>query len=168
MARSKASAPDRRSGRTQSLAQTLRRLTQGPFAKRGFARHEIVTRWPDIVGPVLARQTCPEKITRSHSDTAGGTLHIRAESGFALELQHLEPQMIDRINGYFGFRAVDRIAIVQGPVPTRPPRRAPRLHTLTDDETRRIDGAATGTADPALGEALRRLGNALFRRHGPS
>jgi hypothetical protein len=152
---------DRRSGRPQTLAESLRRLTRGPFAKQGFARQEIITRWPTIVGTLLAAKSCPERITRSRDALSGGTLQIRAESGFALELQHLAPQVIERINAYFGFAAIERLTIVQGPVPSAPVKKARTLRPISDEDAKAIKAATAGTRDPALAAALEGLGRAL-------
>ena len=90
-----------------------------------------------------------------------GTLHLRVASGaFALQLQHLEPLVIERINGHFGYAAVARLALAQGPVPVRAARRQqnptaepaadPVLATMLET----ID-------DPGLREALTGLGRRL-------
>lgn len=82
--------------------------------KRGFAEVRVATRWPEIVGENLAGQTLPEKLSRGRD---GGTLTLRVSGAAALELTYLTPQLIERINTYFGFRAVARLHFVQGPIP---------------------------------------------------
>ena len=71
------------------------------------------------------RAACPRG-WRAAPGGRGGTLHVRVGSGaLALELQHLEPVVIERINTYFGYRAVERLKLVHGPLPA-PRGRAPR------------------------------------------
>ena len=41
---------------------------------------------------------------------------IRVESAFALELQHLAPVVIERVNAYYGWRCIGKLVLKQGPV----------------------------------------------------
>ena len=71
----------------------------------------------------MAEHSCPEKV--SYGGALGqATLHVRVDGGFATELQHLEPVVLDRINTYFGYRAIGRLSMVQGPLP-KPAAKAP-------------------------------------------
>ena len=142
----------------RSLAATLPPITAPIFKTRGFAEAGILTDWPAIVGEMLGRRTAPERIAFPRGDKRGGTLHVTCESAFAPELQHLSPQVIERINGYFGYPAVAQLKILQGRVVQRaktakkPPLPAKGLAEAAppyDDE-----------ADP-LAAALDRLGAAI-------
>jgi hypothetical protein len=78
----------------------------------------------------------------------------------AVEVQHMLPMLIERVNGYAGYGAVARIRIVQAPTPSaamRPPRRRP----VSPLQERMIDTALTGIEDEGLREALRRLGEGM-------
>ena len=86
----------------------------------------------DIVGRPLCDHCCPERLGRD------GTLHVRVSGGWALELTHLEPLVIERIAGYFGYPAITRLALMQGPLPSRPKRRARRVRPLDDDGERAL------------------------------
>ncbi len=103
----------------RSLAATLPPITAPIFKTRGFAEAGILTDWPAIVGEMLGRRTAPERIAFPRGDKRGGTLHVTCESAFAPELQHLSPQVIERINGYFGYPAVAQLKILQGRVVQR-------------------------------------------------
>jgi len=151
----------RRSFRAQGLCELMGELMRGPFRKRGFAQREIVTRWPEIVGALLGRHTRPERIRFARDENEGATLVVRAASGFATELQHLEPAVIARINGYFGFRAIGRLSIVQAPLQS-PKRRDPApARPLTDAEEAELARKAARLRDPDLAGALKRLGRAV-------
>jgi hypothetical protein len=132
--------------------------------RRGFAEARVVTDWPDIIGPELARETLPERLTFPRgAEGGGGTLRIRASGPLALELQHLEPLVIERINRYFGFAAVARLAFVQAPVihtPRRPARAAPAA--LTTDQSQKLETALEKIESDSLRAALARLGRAVI------
>lgn len=142
------------------------RLTKGMLGRHGFAHGAIVTKWPDIVGQDMARHTQPEKIVFSRDGVSGGTLHLRCDSGaLATELQHMEPQILDRINTFFGYQAVVRIKLVQGPLPRVQgglKRQVPR--PLSPEEAKDLAGAVANVDDPELREALERLGQSVLGR----
>ena len=141
----------------RALAVLLPKLTKPAYRARGFAEAGVLNDWPDIVGRPLADFTAPERLSRD------GALEVRVDGGWALELQHLEPLVLDRIASYFGYRAVTRLAIVQGPLPRRvkPPRRhRPRILSKAEEAALRQDLAAT--EDAGLRAALERLGREVL------
>lgn len=152
----------RRTGRPIGLAGPLSKVTRAALRRHGFAAGDILSRWPEIVGDTLAAQTCPEKLSFVASE-GGGTLRVRVDGPLGVELQHLAPLVIERINSYYGHRAVARMKLVQGPVtPPAAVEPPPRPRPLSDTENRTLDGCIAATADPDLKEALRALGRRVL------
>lgn len=151
-----------RTGRTATLTTLVRRLTRPLFGKRGFADGRVVADWAEIVGPLLARSCLPLRIAYPLGARTDGTLHLKvAPGGFATELQHIEPVLIERINGHFGYRAVARLRLVQGPLPPPPP--DPEAAPPLDAEAEaRLENALEGVQDPALRARLESLGRAVL------
>ncbi len=106
----------------QPIATLLDHAIEPALKARGFASSAIHMHWAEIVGPELARWSEPASLRwpprppGAAEIKEGATLTIRVEGAFALDLQHRAPQVIDRINGYFGWRCVERLAFKQGPV----------------------------------------------------
>jgi hypothetical protein len=146
---------DRRAG-LRRLADAAQSATRPILREHGFALPAILSEWERIVGEGLARACSPERLARD------GTLTIRVAGPVATELQHREPEIIERIATYFGHRAVRRIRMVRGPLPetTRPA--APPPRPLGDLETRAVDRLTAPIGDPTLRSALRRLGRAVL------
>jgi len=136
--------------------------------QRGIASVEIVTRWAEIVGETLAARAVPIKLAwpARQDSPEPGVLHVRVEGGFAIELQHDAPVVIERVNRYFGWRCIGRLALRQGPVP-RPRAARPAFvepDAATRDEIeRRLDRMVGRFEDPALAAALGRLGALVAR-----
>ncbi len=122
----------------------------------------MLTRWPVIVGEVIARNSQPERIRFPREGREGGTLFLKADGAFAIELQHLEPKILERINAYYGYRAVTKIAISQGPIVREQVavRRVPK--PLSADQCELIDDAVHGTHDPRLRDALKAVGTHIL------
>lgn len=151
-----AKPPRRRKRGPRLLGAALPGAAGALFRRQGFAEAGVLTDWPEIVGRPLADHTCPLRLSRD------GTLTLRVAGAFALELAHLEPQILDRIARYFGFRAVTRLAIVQGPLPRRDPPPPPGPRPLRPDEETRLEALLSETRDENLRRALERLGRAVL------
>ena len=156
--------PSNRRNRAETLGMTVSRLTKPIFGKRGLADGTVAKEWGQIVGPIIAKHSRPDRITYANRERHSGLLHLRVDhSAMATELQHLEPQLLERINGYFGFKAVAKMRYIHGPLADVPaantsaaPRSAPPQNPIVAQEV-------TTIADPELREALNRLGNAVYQ-----
>lgn len=157
---------ERRSG-MRALGATVARITAPAFRRRGFAEAGILTDWSHIVGSQLASQTEPERLSFSRGTRVDGTLHIRVSGAWATELQHLAPQVIERVNSYFGYRAVDRLAIVQAPLSrtaeAEPIPPAKRRHEVAQPA---LDTGASNVENAELRRALDALGTAVNNEPG--
>ncbi|WP_420345206.1 DUF721 domain-containing protein [Pelagibius sp.] len=155
----------RRSG-LRALASDLPAVTKRAFARRGLSGAELARQWPAIVGADLSRHCRPRRLRfRRPGETREGELTLRVAPGWALEIQHLETLLLERVNGFFGYRAVERLTLQQGPLPqaarlseVRPAATPPPPDKGLVDKLARID-------DPELREALERLGRAVRQKH---
>lgn len=151
--------------RAKPLAELIETCIGPAYAAQGFATNDIPAAWPEIVGERLARYCQPAKLEwprrRGAPEDAPepATLVVRVEGAFALELQHLAPVVIERVNAHYGWACVGRIVLKQGrlrrgPLPARP---APL------DEARRgeVARAVAPIEEEALRAALDRLGVAV-------
>jgi hypothetical protein len=159
-----AEAAPRRAG-LRALAVSLPRVTKRLFGQRGFAQGGLAADWTGIVGSELAAHCRPGKLAFARgAERREGTLTLRVEAPFATEVQHLAPQIMERINGYFGYRAVGRLLLRQVPYSPRPateqaapqPQSGPQPE-IAPDLARRLESVE----DPELRAALGRLGRAL-------
>jgi hypothetical protein len=146
------------------------RIARAVFEAHGFPSAEVLSEWPAIAGPDLATFTAPERLIwpRRTNDTmredqtnarqsahrpAGATLVLRVDGPRALEVQHGAQQIIEKVNGYFGYRAISTLRIVQGPVARRQRKtRAAPPKEIAPDET-----GLDRISDDRLKHALARL-----------
>jgi hypothetical protein len=155
--------------RARPLAELIDASLGRALAAQGFATSDVLVAWPDIVGERLAAATQPLKIEwprrRAGADPTSrpdpATLVIRVESAFALDLQHLAPVIVERVNAHYGWRCVGKLVLKQGPVRRAPGRPAPPA-PLPEAERMRIADAVAGVEEEGLRGALDRLGNAVL------
>jgi hypothetical protein len=147
----------------RAISSQLPDVTRSALARRGFAAARVIADWPEIVGPALADASLPERLVRARgADSA--TLVVRVRPAAALELQHWMPQIVERLNGYFGFRAIGRLRLVQGPVAPRPRRaQRPPPHP-TPDQAAAVERRLAGLAGSPLHDALLALGRSVRAR----
>lgn len=156
----------------KSLRSNARRLSDligkplaDAFKKQGFASREIVTRWPEIVGPEVAAHAEPIRMQWPRQpgteENEPATLVLRVEGPAAIEIQHLSGLIVERVNRFFGWQAIDRLALRQAPLTRRgKPKSRPPLDPAVAD---RIASGLTGITDESLRAALGRLGAAVKR-----
>ena len=111
--------PFKRGGAPRPLSANIPDITKKTLGKRGLAEGGLITDWVRIVGPDLASSCQPERLAHPPRERSGGTLHIRVYGGAATELQHLEPLVLERINGHFGYRAVAKLRLIHAPLSGR-------------------------------------------------
>jgi len=148
-----------RSNRSRAVAELLPAIGGAAFRRFGFVQSSVVSRWGEIVGEKLARASKPESIRFAPGKKDGGTLTLTCHGAHAVMIQHIQPEIIERVNRFFGYPAVARVAIRQGEVPSPAPRRAPPslrtvpvemgegLQTIADPELRAVlESLAAGVA----------------------
>lgn len=144
------------------LAQTVRKVAAPLLRRQGFAEADIVLRWAEIVGERLAQRSAPERLETPRGASAA-VLHVRVAPGAGPELQHLAPLVLERINTFFGWRAVDRLRLVQAPLRGARPPRAARGGPPSPEDEAAVDSAVAQAGDERLRQALKRLGLSVAR-----
>src|ERR1700751_5200036 len=111
------------------LSVLLSGVFSDAYAKQGFAARELVTRWTEIIGPELSAHCEPLKMQWPRpvegQPVEPATLVLRVEGPMALEIQHTSDVILQRVNRFFGWSAVGRLALRQAPLARRERRTRP-------------------------------------------
>ena len=158
-----------KSFKPRALGELTRHAIDPMAAKAGFGQSDILVNWPEIAGARLAAVSEPQRLQwpvrapnrPPDAPMEPATLVIQVEGAFALEVQHVAPLLIERMNARLGWRCVGRIVIRQGPVRRRakgrakpPPPPAAAVHEA--------ESAVADIGDERLREALTGLGARAF------
>ncbi len=133
-----------RGGRARSVSELLPDVGRAAFRRFGFVQSSIVTRWKEIAGDRYAKFSSPESIRFPQGKRDGGTLTLTVSPAYAPMMQHVEPAIIERVNRFFGYQAIVRVALRQGEV-QQAKRNPPPLELVPMPED--------------LGESLRSVGD---------
>lgn len=154
---------ERRNRVMRAVSATADRIIAPIRRKRGLSEAALVSDWENILGRDLAAECIPLRLVPG-GEGVGGTLHIRVSGALALELQHLQPQVIERINSYFGYRAVGRIALHQGPIGPRSQRPRRTDPPPTPGDLAALENRLGSVEDPELRRALADMGHGVLSR----
>ena len=108
-----------RGGGPKAVGDLMPQVGRTAFRRFGFVQSSVVTRWPEIVGPEHARVCAPEAIRFPPGERAEGILQLVVAPAHAPLIQHVIPEIIERTNRFFGYRAVAKVKMRQGPVQAR-------------------------------------------------
>jgi len=153
-----------RSCRPRAAGELVGDVGGHSFRRFGFVQHAIVSRWGEIVGERYARASCPESIKFPTGRKAGGVLTLLVDGAHAPLIQHLTPMIVDKVNRFFGYSAINRIVFRQGrpPAPTPKPER-PQLRAVPKE----LGEGLREIADPELRHCLESLAVQIAASSGP-
>jgi hypothetical protein len=133
------------------------------YAKQGFAARELVTRWAEIAGAEIAAHAEPLKMQWPRpvegQPQEPATLVLRVEGPMALEIQHSSDVILQRVNRFFGWSAVGRLALRQAPLSRRD--RPKRIRAPDPASVAAVEKTLSAVEDEGLRAALARLGASL-------
>ena len=151
--------------RAKPLSALLGDVFSDAYAKQGFAARELVTRWTDIAGPDIAKYCEPLKMQWPRpvegQPQEPATLVLRVEGPMALEIQHSSDVILQRVNRFFGWSAVGRLALRQAPLARR--NRPAPLPPPDPKSVAKVAESLSAIEDDDLRAALARLGASIKR-----
>lgn len=153
-----------------SVSDLLPQLVDPIYASKGLSSSALIAAWPDLAGSSFVDCTMIETIKwpyqRSNGDPSyqGGILVIRVDGPKAVYLQHEEQQIIQRVNQFFGFSAITRLKITQGPISRTKKIARKKLPQLSERQEKKLRDCIGGFDDPNLNEAVLKMGRGVLQR----
>lgn len=143
-----------RGGPAKRVADLVPGAGQAAFRRFGFIQSSIVSRWKEIVGERYAAVSAPESIRFPQGKKSDGTLTLAIGRAVGPMMQHVEPEILERVNRFFGYRAVARIVLRAGDLPLpKQPAPKPELRPVPAE----LGDSLRAIADPELRAVLESL-----------
>jgi len=103
--------------RTQSyfkqIGDTLPKILKTKLKKANFVDISVIKNWKEIVGDDIAKNCWPIKIFFSDGNNSNGKITIKVKRGWSLEIEYKNQEIIEKLNQYFGYKAISKINIIQ-------------------------------------------------------
>ena len=151
---------------TRPIGELMPEIGRTAFRKFGFIQSSVVTRWAEIVGDRHARVCMPEAIRFPPGEATDGILDLVVVPAHAPFISHVTPEIIERVNRFFGYKAVARIKLRQGevkpPAGVRPAAAPPSLRPIPVE----LGDSLRDIGDPELRKVLESLARNLGGEEG--
>ena len=95
------------------LGWFVSKITKPFYNKQGFAQNHIIENWETIAGVGFSKNSIPIKLSIQKT---GGVLTVACDGGVALELEYSKSEIIEKVNSYYGFIAINRIKFQNLPI----------------------------------------------------
>ncbi|NQZ48233.1 MAG: DUF721 domain-containing protein [Erythrobacter sp.] len=150
-----------RGGSAKAIGDLTPEIGRTAFRRFGFVQSSVVTRWPEIVGPTHALVCSPEAIRFPPGEKSEGILQLVVKPAHAPLIQQVIPEIIERVNRFFGYNAVARAKIRQGtvtpPKTDEPPKPPPSLKPIPME----LGDSLRDIGDPELRVVLESLARSM-------
>jgi hypothetical protein len=153
-----------RGGDAKAVADLVPQIGRAAFRRFGFVQSSVVSRWDEIVGARYAAVSAPEMIRFPIGKKADGTLELIVEGAQATMMQHVFPEIIERVNRFFGYNAIARIKMRQGAVSAPIPRKKPEPAPMLKPVSMELGESLRNIADPELFAVLESLAQSMTRK----
>ena len=152
--------------RARAVSDMLPEVGRAAFRRFGFVQSSIVSRWREIVGERYANVSSPESIRFPPGRRSEGVLSLLVEGAHAPMMQHVAPVIVERVNRFFGYNAVERVVFKQGVVQLAKAKARiapPSLRPIPKE----MGDSLREVADPELRAVLEALARGVADSEGP-
>jgi len=108
----------------KKIGETLTKVNKNYSNKFGKIEFLILSKWSQIVGTFFADHSEPDKISRITENLNEldepiykNLLHVRVSPAAAVDFQHYKDTIIEKINSFFGYKAITDLRLQQNFIP---------------------------------------------------
>ena len=73
----------------------------------------MIKKWREIIGDDIAKFCWPIKIVFSEINNLNGIIFLKTMRGKSMEIEFKNEEIIEKLNQYFGYKAIAKISVVQ-------------------------------------------------------
>jgi hypothetical protein len=155
----------------KKIGETLAKVNKNYSSKFGRIEFLILSKWSEIVGSFFADHSEPDKITRIREEfnefdepIYKNFLHVRVSPAAAVEFQHYKDTILEKINSYFGYKAVADIRLQQNFIPEKKTKNINLINKdVSEKEKESIMSEINNIKDKDLEKSIVNLGASIKR-----
>lgn len=153
---------ERHCNELESLGSIFRPIIKDALSSDDLVEVDIMLNWVDIVGENISAYSRPIKATYDNKINQR-LLYIDVPvGGFALEIQHKEQYILDKINSYFGYQSIHKLKVNQNinmkPSFMKSVTTNKKQRELSESEKKYLDELTDGIEDEKIKEILIKIG----------
>ena len=99
----------------KAIKAIVNRVISPIAKKKGLIHGRIILEWEKIVGPHYASYCAPMKVSFRQGYRTYGVLHMKVNPSHALLVSHSQDLIIEKVNTFFGYKAVNSLKLLQMP-----------------------------------------------------
>ena len=156
----------------KKIGETLTKVNKNYSSKFGKIEFLILSKWDQIVGTFFADHSEPDKISRIKEDfneldepIYKNFLHVRVSPAAAVEFQHYKDTIIEKINSFFGYKAIADLRLQQNFIPKIKTKKHISLfdQDISQEEKESIKSEMDNIQDKELEKSIVNLGASIKR-----
>ena len=156
----------------KKIGETLSKVNKKYSSKFGKNEFLIMSKWQQIVGTFFADHSEPDRISRVTEEfneldepIFKNFLHVKVSPAAAVEFQHYKDTIIEKINSYFGYKAISDLRLQQNFVPDKKIKHNINLEEqdLSEEEKASIKSEINKIKDEDLEKSIVNLGASIKR-----
>lgn len=154
---------ERHSRDFESLGSVFMLLMKDAISAEDMVEVDIMLNWIDIIGDNISSYCRPLKAKFNPKNNCR-TVYVEVPAGgFALEIQHKEKYIIEKINSYFGYNAIHKLNISQNMnMQIKKNISKDEKVELNDDEKKYLLELTNDIKEDKLKEILTKLGESVI------
>jgi hypothetical protein len=147
----------------ESLGSVFTALMKDALSAEDIVEVDIILNWSDIVGEGISSYCRPLKAKFNPKNNCR-TVYVEVPvGGFALEMQHKEKYVLEKINAYFGYNAVHKLNIDQNMnMQIKSIAKKQEKRELKDSEKKYLSELISDIKEDKLKEILTKLGESVI------
>lgn len=146
------------------IGRIVEKIANSTLKTKGFSSAKVMLEWDKIVGLDFAKFGYPEKVVFPYMKRSNATLYIVCSSAGSMFFEYQSPMIIDRINTYFGYKAISKLRYRVDQLVEKPTDKAYKKISVENTEiSASIKKITENIDDEELRDLLNRLGSAISK-----
>ena len=104
---------ERKQSYFKKIGNCLPKIVDKNIKEKNFVEVSLIKKWREIIGDDIAKFCWPIKIIFSNIKNSNGIIFLKTERGRSMEIEFKNDEIIEKLNQYFGYKAIDKISVVQ-------------------------------------------------------
>ena len=104
---------ERKQSYFKKIGNTLPKIIDKNIKKKNFIEVSLIKKWREIIGDNIAKLCWPIKIIFSDIKNSNGVIFLKTKRGKSMEVEFKNEEILERLNQYFGYKAITKISVVQ-------------------------------------------------------